>query len=227
MCVGFQPMSYTLRQIAASIAENLRVAGVSCELLDPAPTATAFGTLVHRDRIVAIVALALLAALAGSYLLWLSADMGMGGMDMTGFRMIPTGMGLMVPAHAPWRAMEFVFTFAMWTVMMVGMMTSSAMPIILMYARVGRHTEAQHTPLVATVWFAIGYFLVWVAFALHVLPRHGHHLVAALAGQQKDFEDRAEGAQVGASRPHGADFSVVEDAAAGAFSGHRHHGVPA
>jgi predicted metal-binding membrane protein len=62
--------------------------------------------------------------------------------------------------------MEFALVFAMWTVMMVGMMTPSAMPMILMYARVGRHAEVQSTPLTATAWFVAGYFLVWVAFAL-------------------------------------------------------------
>jgi predicted metal-binding membrane protein len=92
--------------------------------------------------------------------------MEMGGMDMGDFRMIPSGMGLMMPAHTPWRAMEFAFVFAMWTVMMVGMMTPSAAPVILMYARVGRQTEAQGGPLAATVWFASGYFLVWAAFSL-------------------------------------------------------------
>jgi predicted metal-binding membrane protein len=51
-------------------------------------------------------------------------------------------------------------------VMMVGMMTPSAMPMIFMYARVGRHAESQHTPLVATACFVAGYFLVWAAFAL-------------------------------------------------------------
>jgi predicted metal-binding membrane protein len=91
-----------------------------------------------------------------------SRSIGMGG----GFRMIQSGMGLMMPAHTPWRAMEFAFVFAMWTVMMVGMMTPSAMPMILMYAHVGRYAEPQSTPLAATVWFVAGYFLVWVAFAL-------------------------------------------------------------
>jgi predicted metal-binding membrane protein len=101
-----------------------------------------------------------------SYVLWLSVDMGMCGMDRTAFRMIPTGMGLMVPADAPWRAMEFAFVFAMWAVMMVGIMTPSAMPMIFMYARVGRHAASQHAPLVATACFVAGYFLIWVAFAL-------------------------------------------------------------
>jgi predicted metal-binding membrane protein len=127
------------------------------------PTETA---VLRRDRIAVILALTLLTALAWSYLLWLSADMAMGGMDMGDIRMIPSGMGLMVPAHTPWRALEFAFVFAMWTVMMVGMMTPSATPMILMYARLGRQTEARGRPLAATVWFTAGYILVWVAFAL-------------------------------------------------------------
>jgi predicted metal-binding membrane protein len=150
-------------QLAVRIAQKLRNAGLGCEIGNFVPTETA---VLRRDRIVVILALTLLTALAWGYLLWLSADMAMGGMDMGDFRMIPSGMGLMVPAHAPWRAMEFAFVFAMWTVMMVGMMTPSAAPMILMYARAGRHTAAQETPLAATIWFVTGYFLVWVAFAL-------------------------------------------------------------
>jgi len=150
-------------QIAARIAQKLRDAGGSAILYPP--TATTLGAL-RRDRVVVVVSLTLLAALAWSYLLWLSVDMGMGGMDMTGFRMIPAGTRLMMPVHTPWRAMEFAFVFAMWTVMMVGMMTPSAMPMILTHARLGRYAEPQGTPLVATVWFVAGYFLVWVAFAL-------------------------------------------------------------
>jgi predicted metal-binding membrane protein len=120
----------------------------------------------RHDRIVISLALISLTALAWSYLLSLSADLKMGGMDMNDFRMIPSGMGLMMPAHTPWQPMEFAFVFAMWTVMMVGMMTPSAAPMILMYARVGRQTEARGTPLAATVWFGAGYFLVWAAFSL-------------------------------------------------------------
>jgi hypothetical protein len=109
--------------------------------------------VLRRDRIVVILALTLLTALAWSYLLWLSVDMAMGGMDMGDFRMIPSGMGLMVPAHTPWQPMEFAFVFAMWTVMMVGMMTPSATPMIVVYARVGRQTETQGTPFAAPTRF--------------------------------------------------------------------------
>jgi predicted metal-binding membrane protein len=53
----------------------------------------ALETVLRRDRIVVAAALAVLAALAWGYVLWLGADMNMGGMDMTGFRMIPAGLG--------------------------------------------------------------------------------------------------------------------------------------
>jgi len=148
---------------AAFIAVKLRAAGIGCEIVNLVPTQTA---VLRRDRIVIGLALTLLTALAWSYLLWLSIDMDMSGMGMTGSRMIPFGRGLMMPVHMPWRAMEFAFVFAMWTVMMVGMMTPSAVPMFLMYARVGRQTDAQSRPLAATVWFGAGYFLVWIAFAV-------------------------------------------------------------
>jgi predicted metal-binding membrane protein len=126
------------------------------------------GTLeavLRRDRIVVAAALAALAALAWAYVLWLAADMDMGGMDMTGFRMIPAGIGIMAPASAPWTAIEFAFVFVMWAVMMVGMMTPSAAPMMLMYARVGRQGKAEGKVFAATGWFVAGYFLVWVAFS--------------------------------------------------------------
>jgi predicted metal-binding membrane protein len=149
--------------LAARIAQKLQNTGLACEIFNLVPTDKA---VLSRDRVFVLLALTLLTVLAWSYLLWLSIDMGMRGMDMTGLRMIPSGFGLMVPANIPWRAMEFAFVFIMWIVMMVSMMMPSAAPMFLMYARVGRLTEAQGTPFIATVWFAVGYLLVWVGFAL-------------------------------------------------------------
>src|SRR5215471_4592363 len=123
-------------------------------------------TVLRRDRLVVASALGAIAALAWGYVLWLAADMDMGGMDMTGFRMIPAGMGIMAPTNAPWKTIEFAFVFAMWAVMMVGMMAPSVAPMILMYARVGRQGKVAGKPLAATGWFAAGYFLVWIGFSL-------------------------------------------------------------
>ena len=122
--------------------------------------------VLRRDRVIVAGALGGLTALAWTYILWLAVDMSMGGMDMTGFRMIPAGIGLMAPAFAPWQAIEFAYVFAMWAVMMVGMMTPSAAPMILIYAQVGRQASAQGKPLAPTGWFVAGYLLTWIGFAL-------------------------------------------------------------
>jgi predicted metal-binding membrane protein len=122
--------------------------------------------VLRRDRWVVGGALGTIVALAWSYVLWLANDMDMGGMDMTGFRMIPAGIGLMMPVNEPWRAIEFAYVFVMWAVMMVGMMGPSAAPMVLMYARVGRHGNAQGRPYAATGWFAAGYLLAWGGFSL-------------------------------------------------------------
>ena len=150
-------------RMAARIAQKLRETGLKAQILNLVPADTA---VLRRDRVVVILALTFLTALAWSYVLWLSAEMGMGGMDMPGLRMIPSSMGLMMPVNVPWRAMEFAFVFVMWSVMMVGMMTPSAALMILTYARVGRQTKASASPVAAAAWFAGGYFLVWIAFAL-------------------------------------------------------------
>ena len=129
-------------------------------------TDSSLETVLRRDRWIVGGAIGIIVALAWGYVLWLANDMDMGGMDMTGFRMIPAGIGIMLPASEPWRTIEFAYVFLMWAVMMVGMMAPSAAPMILIYARVGRQGKAQGKPFAATGWFAAGYFLVWTGFSL-------------------------------------------------------------
>jgi predicted metal-binding membrane protein len=120
---------------------------------------------LRRERAIIIAALGVLTALAWFDLVWLANDMAMDGREMTGYRMIPAGQALMMPASSPWQPIEFAYVFAMWVVMMIGMMTPSAAPIILVYARVGRHAVASR-PFRATAWFAGGYLLAWIVFSL-------------------------------------------------------------
>lgn len=126
----------------------------------------ALAAVLKRDRAIVVGCLAVLVLLAWAYIVWLASDMDMGGMDMTGFRMIPAGRGLMLPADAPWHAIEFAFVFVMWAVMMVGMMTPSVAPLILIYVRVGRQAAAQQQPFAAGAFLAGGYLLAWIAFSL-------------------------------------------------------------
>lgn len=129
-------------------------------------TDTALEAALRRDRAIVLAALAVVTALAWGYLAWLANDMWMGGMDMTGFRMIPAGRGWMMPASEPWRPFEFGYTLAMWIIMMIGMMTPSVAPMILIYARVGRQATAHGQPFAASAFLAAGYLLAWAAFSL-------------------------------------------------------------
>jgi predicted metal-binding membrane protein len=129
--------------------------------------ARALEAVLRRDSVIVVAALVAVTVLAWVYVLRLAAAMDMSGMDMSGFRMISTGFAMaMAPAQAAWSAVDFVLMFAMWAVMMVGMMTPSATPMILIYARAARTAEAAGRPLAATSLFAAGYLLVWVGFAL-------------------------------------------------------------
>jgi predicted metal-binding membrane protein len=127
---------------------------------------TALEAALRGDRLIVLAALTIITVLAWADLVWLANDMWMGGMDMAGFRMIPAGRGWMMPASEPWKPFEFGYMLAMWFVMMIGMMTPSVAPMVLIYARVGRQAAAQGKPFAASAWFAGGYLLAWGAFSL-------------------------------------------------------------
>jgi predicted metal-binding membrane protein len=107
-------------------------------------------------------ALVALTALAWGYTLWLAPqemDTGMAGgmaMDMPG----------MAPAFTAWTPAHFLLMFVMWAVMMVGMMTPSAAPMILLYAQVARQATTLGRSFASSGWFAAGYLSAWTLFAL-------------------------------------------------------------
>ena len=122
--------------------------------------------VLRRDRAIIVVALAGVTVLAWLYVVRLASAMDMGGMDMTGFRMLSTGFGMvMAPADRPWTAGEFALMAAMWTVMMIGMMTPSAAPMALIYAGAGRAAPSTRR-LAATGWVVAGYLVAWTGFAI-------------------------------------------------------------
>jgi len=64
----------------------------------------------------------------------------------------------------PWTITDAAYTFVMWAVMMVAMMTPSAAPVILLFAGTQRARRAARSPIVTAV-FGAGYLLVWTAFS--------------------------------------------------------------
>jgi predicted metal-binding membrane protein len=126
-------------------------------------------TVLRRDRAIVLGAIATLAALAWAYTMWLAANMDMmsgttgAGTPMSG---MPDAEMITQPDIDSWTPAEFMFMAVMWSVMMVGMMTPSAAPMILLYACVGRHASERAKMLPAVFWFVAGYLSAWIGFSL-------------------------------------------------------------
>ena len=132
-------------------------------------TADVTSVVLKRDRIVVLGGLAAVTLLAWVYMFYLAANMA--GMDMTA-----------MPRALAWGPTELVLTFIMWSVMMVAMMTPSASPMVLSFARINRQRRLQNRPLASTGMFLLGYLLVWVGFsALATLFQWGLHSAALLS----------------------------------------------
>jgi predicted metal-binding membrane protein len=118
------------------------------------------------------------------------------GRDMYGTMSGPSAW-MMTPA---WDATHVALLFAMWTVMMIGMMLPSAAPVVLLYTALVRRTDGARAPIRAYT-FVAGYLLVWTLFAaaavvlqriltsqlllspmMELSSRYGSSAVLALAG---------------------------------------------
>jgi len=157
--------------------------------------------VLRRDRAVILAALAMLTALTWAYVVWLAADMTEPHTGMGTSGAMASLLDWMAPASASWSVLAALLVFAMWTVMMIGMMTPSAAPMILIYARVAREAAARRRPFAAVGWFLLGYLAVWTGFAvlatalqwalqrdallsptLHVAGRHIEGVLLIVAG---------------------------------------------
>ena len=122
--------------------------------------------VLRRDRAVVIAALALITVLAWLYVLYLALEMSAPGMQMSGMRMVPSASTWMVSAQRPWSAAEFLLVVLMWVVMMIGMMTPSVAPLMLIHARIARQAAVAQQPFAATAWLLAGYLASWAGFSL-------------------------------------------------------------
>ena len=130
------------------------------------PEPTPLEVLLRRDRWLIGAALAATLALCWAWLVPMARDMYGPMTGPAAWMMTDT-----------WDFPHEVLLFAMWVVMMIGMMLPSAAPALLLYAGVLRKSpEAASAP--ARVYaFAGGYLLAWTAFslfatALQLLLRH-------------------------------------------------------
>jgi len=109
--------------------------------------------LLRRNRAVALLALAGVTSIAWLYLLIARQNMDMAMEEMPGMP------DMAMPFAAP-------FVFAMWWVMMLGMMLPSAAPMILTFSTLQRRTRQRDGTSVPTALFVAGYLLVWGVFSV-------------------------------------------------------------
>jgi predicted metal-binding membrane protein len=117
--------------------------------------------VLRRDRAIVVVALITLSLLAWSYVVRLSFGMGAADSPMAGH-----AMPMALPNVAPWRVDELAFTFAMWAVMMVAMMTPAAAPLIAAFGALDRRRARARTAVPATAAMLAGYLIAWLAFSV-------------------------------------------------------------
>jgi predicted metal-binding membrane protein len=150
--------------------------------------------LLRRDRVLTIAGVVALCLLAWLYIV-AGAGLGMNAWEMSKLALFPhqqapnmtsdmpgmdmpgMDMSAMATATEPrvWGPAIWALMIAMWWVMMVAMMSPSAAPTILLYARVHRHALAQgqiQDKLAPTGVFMAGYLLVWLGFAVAATALH-------------------------------------------------------
>lgn len=136
--------------------------------------APAFERLLRRDRTITLLGLLVLCALAWAYVVT-GAGLGMSMRAMTTFALFPYQEFAMAAGPAAWGLELWALMIAMWWIMMIAMMTPSAAPTILLYARVHRHELSRHDVqdrIAPTGVFAAGYLTVWLGFSIVATALH-------------------------------------------------------
>ncbi len=110
-----------------------------------------------HSRVLIASCIVLITALAWAYLVHLHRPLRS---PADGHTMM-AAMGMVM--DRPWSAGDLLLTFVMWAVMMVGMMALSALPVLLLFARM--HATRDHGVAPAVPLFGLGYLVVWLAFS--------------------------------------------------------------
>ncbi|MBA5606166.1 DUF2182 domain-containing protein [Duganella sp. FT3S] len=121
-------------------------------------SAAILARVLHHERALPVLAVALVTALAWTYLL--SGAGTMAEMD-----------GMLMPmSTGPWTVSHALVMLVMWVVMMVAMMLPSALPMLLLYATMARRHGAVRGMVTGSAWavplFGLAYVAVWSGFSV-------------------------------------------------------------
>jgi predicted metal-binding membrane protein len=144
-------------------------------------------TTLRRDRLLISACIALASLIAWSYLIHIGHQMSA---DMQNEKLM-SDMGM--PMEMKWTVADLFLTFVMWAVMMIGMMTPAASPMLLLFAG-AQAKRAQQNTLIPTLTFAFGYVAVWTSFSVFAaLGQGGLHRAALLSPSMASSSTRFTG----------------------------------
>lgn len=125
--------------------------------LDPGPA----DALLRRDRLIVVVLLLLVTALAWAFTVH-QANL-MDEMEAAMWRDMNMSMNGMEPS---WTAIDAVLLFAMWSAMMAAMMVPGASPMVVAFTTINRRRRQRSAPYVPTAVFLLGYLIAWAGFSV-------------------------------------------------------------
>jgi len=119
--------------------------------------------LLAKDKVIVFCAITTVTLCAGLYTV-LGIGMQMSALEMAGMARA-IGAPMEMAAAAEWSIGAVLVMFFMWWIMMIAMMTPSAAPTLLLFARLKRSAS----PMAANLWpawlFLAGYLVTWAGFS--------------------------------------------------------------
>ena len=148
----------------------------------------AVAPLSRRDRLFIWICLVLITALAWAYLVYLRRQMS----SSMAHDVMMAEMGMTM--DMPRTPADVFFTFAMWAVMMIGMMAGPATPMLLLFGGMQRTRASGPLPM-ALPLFGLGYLAVWAGFsACAAIAQEALHRAALLSPAMAASSPRVGGA---------------------------------
>jgi predicted metal-binding membrane protein len=124
-----------------------------------------------RERLLVVACLAFLVALCWACLVFRA-------LRLVTIDPVPS---FALAALPPYRAPELMLVLAMWSAMLSAITLPAATPVILLFAHITRLARTVRFPHTGTLFFVVGYLLVWGGFgALATLAQWALHDVGAL-----------------------------------------------
>ena len=143
------------------------------------PVTSVLERFLQHDKAIVLVAVLLLVAVAGAYTVF-GVGMNMSAVQMTAMMQGMSDPMMMASVGQP---VTWVLMFLMWWIMMVAMMTPSAVPLLMLFTAVKRQGPASHKAAGYTGVLLFGYLAAWALFsALATILQWGLQQADVLSG---------------------------------------------